>query len=127
MENRVLQGCVLALLLAVTGAALAERVNTDVVYLTNGDRVTGEIKSLDYASLKIETPNMGTISIEWPAVRSVASSQSFTIEDRDGGQYTGLLTGADENQLGMDLVTGDTVTVPLAEVVRMSQIETMRM
>jgi putative salt-induced outer membrane protein YdiY len=124
MEKRILRGCVLALLMALTGPALADRANTDVVYLTNGDRVTGEIKSLDYASLKIETPNMGTISIEWPAVRSVASSQSFTVEDRDGGQYTGLLTGSDENQMGMSLVTGDTVTVPLAEVVRMSQIET---
>jgi putative salt-induced outer membrane protein YdiY len=124
MNKQLVKGILLAILLGTARAALADRANTDVVYLTNGDRVTGEIKSLDYASLKIETPNMGTISIEWPAVRTVTSTQSFTIEDRDGGQYTGVLSTAEENQLGMNLITGDAVTVPLAEVVRMSQIET---
>jgi len=124
MKTKSLQGGLLALLACFAGTAWAERTKSDVIYLTNGDRITGEIKTLDYASLKIETSNMGTISIEWPAIRRVVSPQSFTIEDRNGGQYTGTFSEAEEHQLGIALVEGEHVALPLAEVVRLSPIET---
>lgn len=123
MHKKPIQGALLALLAWLAGPAWADRTKSDVVYLANGDRVTGEIKTLDYASLKIETSNMGTISIEWPAVLKVTSPQSFTIEDRHGGKYTGSFGETGNNQLSIALAEGDRVALPLADVVRVSPIE----
>jgi hypothetical protein len=39
---------------------------TDVVYLTNGDRVTGRICSLDRGLLTVSAGPMGRVQIEWP-------------------------------------------------------------
>ena len=123
MKINVARGVMLALLLPASTAALADRDNTDVIYLTNGDRITGEILSLEFGTLRFETSNAGTLSIEWPAIRAITSQYGFTIESRDGGRYTGVITASDENQLAMDLVVGDTVKMPLTEVVRLTQIE----
>jgi hypothetical protein len=40
----------------------------DIVQLKNGDRITGEVKSLDRGELSFDTDHMGTLSIEWEAV-----------------------------------------------------------
>lgn len=123
MNKNTARGVVLAMLLCASEAALAGRDNTDVIYLTNGDRITGEILSLEFGTLRLETSNVGTITIEWPAVRAITSTYGFTIESRDGGRYTGVISGSDENQLALDLVVGGAVKLPLSEVVRLSQIE----
>ena len=64
MNNKVARGMALAILMSASTAALADRDNTDVIYLTNGDRITGEILSLEFGTLRFETSNAGTLSIE---------------------------------------------------------------
>ena len=49
------------------------RDKTDVVMLRNGDRLSGDIVSLEFGILSLKTDNMSTLSIKWPAVRSVTS------------------------------------------------------
>ncbi|HYP81508.1 MAG TPA: hypothetical protein VEQ17_14555, partial [Steroidobacteraceae bacterium] len=95
MKINVARGVMLAVLLPASTAALADRDNTDVIYLTNGDRITGEILSLEFGTLRFETSNAGTLSIEWPAIRAITSQYGFTIESRDGGRYTGVITASD--------------------------------
>ncbi len=41
---------------------------TDIVTLYNGDRVTGELKSMYVGLLEINTNSMGTIQIEWQEI-----------------------------------------------------------
>ena len=53
---------------------------TDVIELENGDRITGEIKSLEYNQLKVSTYHMGTIFVEWDKVTRVRSSQDLLLE-----------------------------------------------
>lgn len=124
MNKRISCLPMIVLLQCFAVTAHADRTKTDVIHLANGDRITGEIKSLDYNSLKVSTSNVGTITIEWPAIRSITSDQSFTVEDREGNQYTGLFDNGEDQQLTINLVVGDKVTLPLMEVVRMYQIET---
>ena len=58
--------------LAVLFAPQAEA--NDVVWLKNGDRVTGEIRVLDGDKLVVQTNYMGEVSIAWPQVRTVATA-----------------------------------------------------
>lgn len=43
----------------------------DTIYFQNGDRVTGEVKSLENDLLKLSTDDAGTFTIEWTKVDSV--------------------------------------------------------
>jgi putative salt-induced outer membrane protein YdiY len=104
--------------------AVAERQKLDIVVLFNGDRLTGEIKSLSYGRLTIETDYMGTVQIEWPDVVRVESPQSFLVEDTDGHLLYGNFPA--DPQTGQLSVAGDgavTHRVAMPRVARLSQSE----
>lgn len=65
------------------------RDKTDIVYLANGDRVTGEIIQLEHGKLRMSTDSMGTISIEWDNISRVESDFQFQFERADGTRITG--------------------------------------
>jgi len=114
----------LLLIWTVLGCGLAwgyARDKSDVVVLRNGDRLSGDIHSLEFGILTLSTDNMSTLSIEWPAVRSVTSKFEFAIERRDGTKYHGVIETSDD---GSDLVIqseGGSVRIPMAEVERISR------
>jgi len=121
---RAAAAAVLLLLGSVLVAGLAwgyARDKSDVVVLRNGDRLSGDIHSLEFGILTLSTDNMSTLSIEWPAVRSVASKFEFAIERLDGTKYHGVIATSDD---GSDLVIqseGGSVRIPMAEVERISR------
>ena len=80
----------LAVLILPLSALAREKI--DVIYVINGDRVTGEIVSLEYGQLSVKTDSMGTVNIEWPDVTSIDSKQHFILEDLTGGRYFGSIT-----------------------------------
>ena len=64
------------LLASVLGCGFAwgyARDKSDVVVLRNGDRISGDIASLEFGILTLKTDNMSDLSIEWPAVRSIVT------------------------------------------------------
>ena len=65
---------VLASLLGCGCAWGYDRDKTDLVVLRNGDRISGDIVSLEYGILTLKTDNMSTLNIEWPAVHGSRSS-----------------------------------------------------
>jgi hypothetical protein len=97
------------------------RDKTDIVLLRNGDRLSGDIVSLEFGILTLKTDNMSTLSIEWPAVRSIASKFDFAIERRDGTKYHGVIaTSADDADLMVESAEGP-VRIPMQEVERISR------
>jgi hypothetical protein len=97
------------------------RDKSDVVVLRNGDRISGDIHSLEFGILTLSTDNMSTLSIEWPAVRSIASKFEFAIERNDGSKYHGTIATSED---GTDLVvTSDagTVRFPMTQLERISR------
>ncbi len=64
---------------------------TDVVEFINGDRLTGEVKSLDRARLKFDTDATGVISIEWKEVAFLKVDDSIQVETQNGARYFGPL------------------------------------
>src|SRR5215469_2409711 len=114
----------LLLLWSVLGCALAwgyARDKSDLVVLRNGDRLSGDIVSLEFGILTLKTDNMSTLSIEWPAVRSVTSKFDFAVERRDGSRYHGVIdTSADGSELLVASEAGS-ARIPLQEVERISR------
>ena len=98
---------------------------TDVVVLRNGDRITGEIKSLDYNQLKLSTDHMGTIYIEWDKIERVQTDQYLLLERSDGSRAYGQLAdgGSDARLLVRSDPAGPPVPVAMVEVVRARPIE----
>jgi hypothetical protein len=113
----------LLLLIALSaGRAWAyDRDKSDVIELRNGNHISGDIVSLEFGILTLSTDNMSTLSIEWPAVRSVTSKFDFALERRDGTKYHGTITtAADGTELVVHGEDGD-APIPLAEVERISR------
>ncbi len=81
----------LLLLLLFTVAGLA-RPKVDVIVMKNGDRLTCEIKKLEFGQLHVKTGyTLGTVVINWEKVERVESPQRFTVETTGGEYFSGLL------------------------------------
>jgi len=84
---------------------------TDLIFLKNGDRVTGEIKELSYGKVRLSTDDMGTIYIEWDKIERLISDKIFEVELQFGSVYYGTLgVTADKRKMA---VIGDTLTYDL--------------
>ena len=114
---------ILAASVLVWGLAGAyDRDKSDVVIMRNGDHLTGDILGLEYGKLALKTDKMGTVSIEWPSVRSVASRFAFAIERRGGAKFYGTLaTSEDGAALLVTSTEGSTAQIPMADVERISR------
>src|SRR5688572_9101335 len=80
--------------LALVVAILSGRVDaqkTDSVWIRNGDRITGEVKSMARALLKYSTDDLGTISIEWNNVVRISSRATFEVRVSSGEKHYGTL------------------------------------
>lgn len=68
---------------------LAEK--TDTVYLYNGDRITGEIKRLEYGILFLKTDGLGTLNIEYDRIRTFYSKHQFIVQLENGLRFFGSI------------------------------------
>lgn len=115
----------LVLLTAVASPASAAP-KTDIVIFKNGDRLTGEIKSLKRGKLNLNTDATGTIAIEWDKIANIISKQNIQVETSSGRRYFGNLVAAEE-QAGVfvDTIYG-TESLENYRVVSMQPIEAKR-
>jgi hypothetical protein len=102
----------LALGLPASGAE-----KTDIIVLTNGDRVTGEIRSLSDGLLTYKTDDMGTLSVEWERIKRISSAWPFLLEDRRGQRYTGALHETPQDGDVVVLQESGPITLKLVDIV----------
>ena len=96
---------------------------TDIVIFKNGDKLTGEIKSLRRGQLNLNNEATGTIGIEWDKVASVISNQKIQVETSNGTRYFGSLASS-ENISSITVVTNDgSRTLDTVVVIVMTPIE----
>lgn len=112
----------LLLLICFTSqAAWAEK--TDIVFLKNGDRITGEVKSLNRGKLQLLTDHMGTLSIEWESILQITSSTGQSVELTNGQRFYGaLVKPEDENKLMVSTTMG-MAKMDIEDVVSMYPVE----
>lgn len=64
---------------------------TDIVIFKNGDRITGEVKTLEAGLLELKTDTMGTVHIEWRFISVLVSDKTLAVESKDGSHWLGRL------------------------------------
>ncbi len=91
MKNKRLLALALASAFLSTGM-LHARNKTDVLVMTNGDRLTCEVKGLEAGVLYVSFDYIdGTTSVNWLKVARLESKQLFVVKTENGSVYTGVL------------------------------------
>ena len=110
-------------LLVASAASAADK--TDVVVFSNGDRLTGEIKSLERGKLSFKTDTTDTIRIEWDDVAFLTTNQHLQIELETGQRYFGDLMPTRISGTLNVLEDQGNIELAIADVVTMAPIETV--
>jgi hypothetical protein len=75
---------------------LYARDKTVMMVITNGDRLTCEVKGLDAGVLYVSFDYIdGTASVNWSKVARLESKQLFVVKTEGGAVYTGILATPD--------------------------------
>jgi small nuclear ribonucleoprotein (snRNP)-like protein len=106
---------VLALIFVFLCPAL---LSADEIVLKNGDRLTGTIEKSDNKALVIKTEFAGEVTVQWPAVQEINSTQPLHVSLSDGKTVVGTVTTSDGN-LAVATPNAGTVTEPIATVTKL--------
>ena len=102
---------------------IAQAQKDDTVYLTNGDRITGELKKYENGLLVLKTEGISTINIEYDKIQTFYSKKYFEIVRKTGFSYYGsITTSTRERSIGI-CVINDTLTEPIADIVEITRIK----
>lgn len=95
---------------------------TDVLVMENGDRLTGEIKSMAGGYLNFSTDFFDHVKVEWEHISSIQSDYVYEVRASDGSRHYGRLSNNVDT--GVVLVKTDTGQVPIAvlEVVELRPV-----
>ncbi len=110
-----------AILLLFSLSAWADR--TDVVFLKNGDRVTGEVKGLNRGILELKTDHMGTVYIEWEDIEEVISQTGQAVELTNGQRFYGSLAKPENEQMVAIETEQGTIGFNTLDVVKMYPVQ----
>lgn len=109
--------------LSILGMSPALAAKTDVVIFINGDRLTGEVKSLERGKLRFKTAATDTISIEWDDIARLTSNQNIQVETESGSRFLGSLKTSVREGLIIVSTSSGPVELETAHVVFMDPIE----
>ena len=112
-----------AILMSSSATAWGQK-RTDVVTLLNGDRITGEVISLNRGRLELKTDDAGTIDIEWNKIAGVEAARGFEIETEDGRRVLGSLARAADRGGMVVAASEGVVSLSMSEVTRITPIGT---
>ena len=103
-----------------SSGALAQK--TDVVVLSNGDRITGEIKAYGGGKLTVDTSHSGWVKVKWSLIVSIQSAKQFEIELTDTRKLYGSLASTEPvGRLGVVTASGP-VEVAFFDVFALSPV-----
>lgn len=91
---------------------------TDVLVMSNGNVITGEVRELDQGYLSYKTDNAGTLSVKWLHVTNLRSVNNFEVELASGALLYGSLDDPAPRRLAVE---GRVVNI--AEIVTITPIE----
>jgi putative salt-induced outer membrane protein YdiY len=105
----------LQLWLVLSVFACCSALFADQVVLKNGDRLTGTITKSDDKTLLIKTEFAGDVTVQWPAVQEVTSTQPLHVALSNGKTVVGPVTTTD-GTLAVVTPASGTVNVSKADV-----------
>jgi hypothetical protein len=108
----------MALLVFAAPPAPSRAARVDTVVMTNGDKVTCEMKELDRGQLRVKTDGLGTLYVEWDKVARIASPLRWEIHLVDGQKRFGSLQLAAAEGRLVVATAGGPEELALREIVR---------
>ena len=96
---------------------------TDIVFFKNGDKLTGEIKSLGRGRLNLNTDATGTIAIEWDKISGIVSDQHIQFETASGIRYFGSVKTSEKVSEIIVVTNNGPQTLDAERVINMEPIE----
>ena len=98
----------------LTGFLFADQGSmADVLYLTNGDKITGTIKRIWDNEVTIEPDYADEFQVDLPMVERIESDREFEIEMPDGSEVVAKMAGVDEDGNQILVTETDSLTAPL--------------
>lgn len=116
---RVLLVCIFCLI--GVDAALAGQ--TDIIYLKNGDRVSGEIKDLVRGQMRLKTGAFGTIYVRWEDVERITTDKRLQVELVNGQRYFGPALAGDSPEKLLLQIKSEVETFDIDQVVFIQPIK----
>ena len=119
---RVSRALTLTFLLMALASSIEAKSVDDVVILKNGDRMTGEIKSLDHGELKFKSSYMlEPVSLNWESVARLVSKDDYLVSLVSGRVLTARIeldatAGKSEHRFLMHTGSAE-ISVERAEVI----------
>lgn len=113
-------GCTLPLLGLVLWTTHVHAAD-DLVVLTNGNRMHGEIEHFARGQLSFSIDGAGTVDIDWPNIESLRSARKFDIELASGERYSGAIASTSAGALEITTDAG-VKTIDIAQLVRIAPI-----
>lgn len=95
--------------------ALSTMASADQIVLKNGDRISGTIVKSDAKTLLIKTEFAGDVTVQWPAIEQITSSQPLHVSLSNGQTVVGSVSTNDGN-LAVATPSQGSVSQPKAEV-----------
>ena len=87
----------------------------DVLYLKNGDRITGDIKRIWDGEVTIEPEYSDEFQVDLPLVKRIESDRDFEVEMPDGSDVVARMNGTDESGKQLLEIDGESVAVSTGE------------
>ncbi|MFN8256756.1 MAG: DUF481 domain-containing protein [Bacteroidales bacterium] len=95
----------------------------DTIYLLNGDRITGELKKLEYGLFTLNTDAMQKVYIQFDRINTIYSSKSFDIHTTSGFRYFGTISQSDLKATINIVTADDTLSKPLWDVIQITPVK----
>lgn len=96
---------------------------TDTILLKNGDRLTGEVKSMKRGRLTLNTDVAGNIELEWDKISSIVSKQHIQIEVVNGTRYFGSLSVSEKGSIIVVNTDDGPQSLDQSQIIAMEPIE----
>jgi putative salt-induced outer membrane protein YdiY len=90
----------------------AQFLLADQITLTNGDRLTGTITKADGKTLVIKTEFAGDVTVQWPAISDINSSQPLHVALKSGQTLVGAVKTTDGS---LDVTPTNAQPVPVTK------------
>lgn len=113
---------ILFILLVCCATSKVNAQKDDTVFMSNGDRLTGEFKKYEGGLLSLKTDGLSTVSIEYDKIGTIASSNFYEIIKKTGFSYFGSIMSSKSVRCIDIVLTNDTVTEPIADIVEITPI-----
>ena len=96
---------------------------TDTVYLKNGDRITGEVKRLEYGILFLKTSGLGTINIEFDRIKTFYAKERFTVLLASGLRFFGTIDTSGKEGHVILRVNDFRIPEPISEIAELYPVK----